>query len=229
MWKACCIKVCLNFIIDLPIDLKLRRMSNNNMELFLILFAYLLGSIPSGVVVARLMGGKDPRNSGSGNIGATNILRTLGKKAAAATLLADAAKGAIPVAIARWLLPEASSAVYLVASASILGHDFSFMLGFKGGKGVATTIGTIAILSPTVALLLLATWISVVVITRFSSAGALSAAALSPLFAFISTRNTEFALFCAAAAILLFYLHRENIKRLVEGTENRIGKSDDMN
>ena len=133
-------------------------MSNNVMELFLIFFAYLFGSIPSGVVVARLMGGKDPRSTGSGNIGATNILRTLGKRAAAATLLADAAKGAIPVVIARWLLPEASSVVYFVAGASILGHDFSFLLRFKGGKGVATTIGTIAVLSPTVALLLLATW-----------------------------------------------------------------------
>ena len=195
------------------------------MKWLLVIFAYLLGSIPSGVVVARLLGGEDPRRSGSGNIGATNVLRTLGKKAAVATLLTDVAKGVIPVVIARWLLPENSSAIYLVAAAAILGHDFSFLLRFKGGKGVATTVGTITVLSPTVALLLLGTWISVVALTRLSSAGALSAAALSPLFALFVTKNAQFALFCVAAAALMFYLHRENLKRLVAGTESRIGKS----
>lgn len=194
------------------------------MKWFLILFAYFLGSIPSGVVVARLLGAQDPRKSGSGNIGATNVLRTLGKKAAATTLIADAAKGSIPVLIAKGLLSGDSPVVYLAAAAAILGHDFSFLLRFKGGKGVATTLGTILVLSPTVALLLLGTWISVVAVTRFSSAGALSAAALSPLFAILVAKNTQFALYCVTVAALLFYLHRENIKRLVAGTESRIGQ-----
>jgi glycerol-3-phosphate acyltransferase PlsY len=198
------------------------------MKWLLVLFAYFLGSVPSGVVIARLFGGEDPRKSGSGNIGATNVLRTLGRKAAAATLLADAVKGMIPVLIAGWLLPANSSAVYFVAAAAILGHDFSFLLRFKGGKGVATTFGTMVVLSPTVALLLLGTWISVVAVTRYSSAGALSAAALSPLLALIAGNDTQFSIFCAAAASLLFYLHRENIKRLMEGTESRIGKSSDQ-
>jgi len=153
------------------------------MNWILVILAYLLGSIPSGVVVARIMGGADPRSGGSGNIGATNVLRTLGKKAAIATLAGDALKGVIPVLIARAILPDGSAVVYFVAMAAILGHDFSFLLSFKGGKGVATTFGALVALSPTVAVLCIATWLSVVVVTRYSSAGALSAASVSPLFA----------------------------------------------
>ena len=197
----------------------------SRMTWVLIIFAYLLGSIPSGIVIARLIGAEDPRKSGSGNIGATNVLRTLGKKAAAATLTADVIKGVFPVLIARWLLPAGSPAIYFVAAAAILGHDFSFLLRFKGGKGVATTLGTILVLSPTVALLLLGTWLSVITVTRYSSAGALSAAALSPLLAIVIEGNIQFTLFCVAVAVLLFYLHRENIKRLMSGTESRIGKN----
>jgi len=193
------------------------------MEWLLVPFSYLLGSLPSGVVVAKLMGKSDPRAAGSGNIGATNVLRTLGKKAAAATLLGDVAKGIIPVLIARWLMPEDSSAVYLAAGAAILGHDFSFLLHFKGGKGVATTVGALSALSPAVALLCLATWISVVAVTRYSSAGALSAAATCPLFALVITGKGNFTLFCVAAATLLWILHWKNIKQMANGTENRIG------
>ena len=192
------------------------------MNWLLVIFAYLLGSVPSGVVVARFMGETDPRSSGSGNIGATNVLRTLGKKAAVATLAGDFVKGVIPVLIAIALLPENSFFLYLTAMATILGHDFSFLLAFKGGKGVATTIGAITVLSPLVALLLLATWISVVVVTRFSSAGALTAAAMSPIFALLVVKDGRFALFCVAAAALLIYQHRENIKRLLAGTESRV-------
>ena len=194
------------------------------MEWLLVLFSYLLGSVPSGVVVARLMGGSDPRSGGSGNIGATNVLRTLGKKAAVATLAGDFIKGVVPVLIAMALLPEGSAFLYLTAMAAILGHDFSFLLVFKGGKGVATTIGAITVLSPLVALLLLATWISVVVVTRFSSAGALTAAAMSPIFALFVVKDGRFALFCVAAAALLIYQHRVNIKKLLAGTESRVGK-----
>lgn len=194
------------------------------MSWFLVIIAYLLGSVPSGLVVARLMGGGDPRTGGSGNIGATNVLRTLGKKAAVATLAGDVLKGVIPVLIARAILPADSLALYLVAGAAILGHDFSFLLAFKGGKGVATTFGTLAALSPTVGLLCLATWISVVVVTRYSSAGALSSASLSPLFALFVAKDGAFALFCVLAAGLLIFMHRENIVRLMAGTESRVGE-----
>ena len=193
------------------------------MEWLLVLFAYLLGSVPSGVVVARVMGGADPRSGGSGNIGATNVLRTLGKKAAVATLAGDFLKGIVPVLIARALIPEGSFFLYLTAMAAILGHDFSFLLAFKGGKGVATTIGAVTVLSPLVALLLVATWISVVVVTRLSSAGALTAAAMSPIFALFVVKDGRFALFCVAAAALLIYQHRVNIKKLLAGTESRVG------
>ena len=193
------------------------------MKWLLVIFAYLLGSVPSGVVVARLMGGADPRSGGSGNIGATNVLRILGKKAAVATLAGDFLKGVVPILIATALLPEGSAFLYLTAGAAILGHDFSFLLAFKGGKGVATTIGTITVLSPLVALLLLATWVSAVVVTRYSSAGALTAAAMSPVFALFVVGNGRLAFFCVAAAALLFFQHRENIKRLLDGTEGRVG------
>jgi len=193
------------------------------MNWLLVIFSYLLGSVPSGVVVARIMGGADPRSGGSGNIGATNVLRTLGKKAAMATLAGDFLKGVVPVLIAMALVQEGSVFLYLTAGAAIVGHDFSFLLAFKGGKGVATTIGALTVLSPMMALLLLATWISVVVVTRFSSAGALSAAAMSPIFALLVVKDGLLALFCVAAAALLFFQHRENIKKLIAGTESRIG------
>jgi len=195
------------------------------MEWLLVLFAYLLGSVPSGVVVARLMGGTDPRSGGSGNIGATNVLRTLGKKAAIATLAGDFLKGVIPVVIAVVLLPENSAFIYLTAGAAILGHDFSFLLAFKGGKGVATTIGTVTVLNPLIALLLLSTWVAVVVVTRYSSAGALTAAAMAPIFALFVAKDSRFALFCIFAAALLIFQHRENIRKLIAGTEGRVGNS----
>ena len=173
------------------------------------------------------MGGADPRSGGSGNIGATNVLRTLGKKAAVATLAGDFLKGVVPVLIAMALLQESSPFLYLTAMAAILGHDFSFLLVFKGGKGVATTIGTITVLSPMVALLLLATWVSVVVVTRYSSAGALTAAAMSPVFALFVVKDGRLTLFCVAAAALLIYQHRTNIRKLLAGTESRVGGKSD--
>jgi glycerol-3-phosphate acyltransferase PlsY len=192
------------------------------MPWLLIIFAYLLGSVPSGVLVARLMGGADPRSGGSGNIGATNVLRTLGKKAAVVTLAGDFLKGVIPVVMATVFLPGTSVFIYLTAAAAILGHDFSFLLAFKGGKGVATTIGTITALNPLTALLLLATWVAVVVVTRYSSAGALTAATMAPVFALFVAKDGPFTVFCLFAAALLIFLHRENIKRLVAGTEGRV-------
>ena len=194
------------------------------MEWLLVVFAYLLGSLPTGVLVARLMGGADPRSGGSGNIGATNVLRTLGKKAGAATLAGDFLKGVIPVAIAMAILPENSVFIYITAAAAILGHDFSFLLAFKGGKGVATTVGTITVLSPLIALLLLATWLAAVAVTRYSSAGALTAAAMAPVFALLVARDINLALFCVLAATLLIYLHQENIRRILDGTEGRVGE-----
>jgi glycerol-3-phosphate acyltransferase PlsY len=197
------------------------------MEWLLVIFAYLLGSVPSGILAARLVGGADPRSGGSGNIGATNVLRTLGKKAAVATLAGDFLKGVIPVVMATALLPGTSAFIYLTAAAAILGHDFSYLLAFKGGKGVATTMGAITALNPLIALLLLATWVAVVVVTRYSSAGALTAAAMAPVFALLVAKDGPFTVFCVFAAALLIFLHRENIKRLITGTESRVGEKKD--
>ena len=195
------------------------------MPYVLTVLAYLLGSIPSGVVVARLRGGIDPRQEGSGNIGATNVLRTLGPKAALMTLLGDILKGLLPVLAARLLLPPGSSWIYAVAAAAIVGHDFSFLLRFKGGKGVATTIGALLALNPAVAGMCILSWLAVVSVTRYSSAGALVAAFLSPVYAVLFTDGKGMVVFCLAAGSLLVYLHRENIGRLASGTEKRISFS----
>lgn len=198
------------------------------MEWVFIIASYLLGCLPTGVLVARVMGGPDPRLAGSGNIGTTNVLRTLGKKAAVITLLGDLAKGLIPALAARALFPDVSLVPYFAAGAAILGHDFSFLLGFKGGKGVATTFGTLLALSLPIALLSLATWLAVVFLTRYSSAGALSAAAACPLFSLFLGGPARMTLFCAAAAVLLWIQHRKNLIRIMDGTENRIQKPGSM-
>jgi len=195
-----------------------------SMTWLLVFFAYILGSVPTGIVVARLMGAADPRSAGSGNIGATNVLRTLGRKAAVLTLVGDFLKGSIPVLIAIAFVGENSPVLYFTAGAAILGHDFSFLLAFKGGKGVATTIGTITVLNPLVAILLLVVWVCVVAVTRYSSAGALSAAAASPFFALLVAGNLRLAVFCLAAGGLMVFQHRKNIKRLIDGTEGRVGE-----
>jgi len=209
-------------LVSVFLTLPLLAVSISSMKIVLIIMAYLIGSIPSGIIVARALGGIDPRSEGSGNIGATNVLRTLGKKAAVLTLVGDVLKGLLPVLLAKALLPAASPAVYLVALAAILGHDFSLFLGFRGGKGVATTVGTLVALSPHLAGLCLLTWLAVVAVTRFSSAGALVTAAISPVYALVLGGGSGLVLFCVAAALLLIVLHRENIKRLANGTEKRM-------
>lgn len=202
--------------------------SNNTMGIeyaALIILSYLIGSIPSGLIVAKMMGGSDPRESGSGNIGATNVLRTLGKKAGAYTLVGDALKGLVPVLAAMIIFPGAPLIIFLAAGGAILGHDFSIFLKFHGGKGVATTFGCMAGLNPGLAGLVLATWIVVVAVTRYSSAGAIVAALLSPVFAATVFHNLPLVFFCVAAALLLTFLHRENLKRLSDGTEKRVSQS----
>ena len=210
---------------DFSVDSIHMERSNNTMNIAyagLIVLSYLIGSIPSGVIVAKMMRGSDPRESGSGNIGATNVLRTLGRKAGAYTLAGDALKGLVPVLAAMIIFPDTPSVVFLAAGGAILGHDFSIFLKFHGGKGVATTFGCLAGLNPALAGLSLATWAVVMAVTRYSSAGAIVAAALSPIFAAAVFRNLPLTLFCAAAALLLTFLHKENLQRLADGTEKRI-------
>ena len=184
------------------------------------LAAYLLGSVPFGLVMARIFGLGDLRTIGSGNIGATNVLRTGNKLAAALTLVLDAGKGAIAVVIARSAF--ADDATQLAGFAAFLGHCFPIFLGFKGGKGVATFLGTLLALSLPLGALACLTWLATAALSRLSSLSALIAAILSPVLAVLLARS-EVALLCAVLAALVIFRHRANIERIKSGTEPRIG------
>ncbi|QXT41337.1 glycerol-3-phosphate 1-O-acyltransferase PlsY [Gymnodinialimonas ceratoperidinii] len=185
------------------------------------LLAYLLGSVPFGLVMARLFGLGDLRRVGSGNIGATNVLRTGNKPAAFLTLVLDAGKGAIAVLVARAAFGE--DAAQLAGFAAFLGHCFPVFLGFKGGKGVATFLGTLLALAWPIGLAACATWAVTAALFRISSLAALVAAALSPVMAWLLGVPTAI-VFCAALASLIFIRHHANIARLARGEEPRIGK-----
>jgi glycerol-3-phosphate acyltransferase PlsY len=187
-----------------------------------ILLAYLLGSIPFGLILVRLRTGKDVRQSGSGNIGATNVLRTTGKAWGVITLLLDAAKGAAAVLVARALLPEGSLAVYLAALAAVLGHCYPVWLRFKGGKGVATCLGVFLVLSPLAVLVAVAVFIGAAVATRTVSIGSITSAAAFPLAAWWigSLAGMQLAVILCCSAVVI-WAHRANIARIVAGRENK--------
>ncbi|MGL4668934.1 MAG: glycerol-3-phosphate 1-O-acyltransferase PlsY [Saezia sp.] len=196
-----------------------------------IVAAYLLGSVSFAVVVSRLMGIQDPRTFGSGNPGATNVLRSGSKKAAILTLLLDALKGYIPVVLAIYLTPQLGwpfCITPMVGLAAFLGHLYPVFFGFKGGKGVATAAGVLLAISPLMALAVLATWLLVAVATRYSSLASLVAAALAPafyaLFHWNSGVNVATVAAIAVMAIFLIYRHRSNIQKLIAGTESKIGQ-----
>jgi len=188
---------------------------------------YLLGSIPFGLLITRAAGLGDVRKIGSGNIGATNVLRTGRRELAAATLVLDAAKGAVAVLIARWLWP--GDPVFIAAIATFIGHCFPAWLGFKGGKGVATYIGVMLALCWPVGLIFCAVWLLIAVTRRISSLSALTAAVTSPLFAYsvalmgFQIDGTKLAATAGVLSVILIFNHRANIARLISGTEPRIG------
>jgi glycerol-3-phosphate acyltransferase PlsY len=188
--------------------------------LIVAVLGYLLGSIPFGVLITRAMGLGDLRQIGSGNIGATNVLRTGNKGAAAATLLLDAAKGGVAVLIARAMVgPDAAQVAGLTA---FLGHLYPVWLNFRGGKGVATFLGTLLALAWPVGLAACATWAVTAAITRISSLSALVAAALSPVWLLLFGYRDMVVLALLLAA-LVFVRHKANIARIHAGTEPRIG------
>ena len=189
----------------------------------LILASYLLGSISFGIVICRLMGLPDPRGHGSGNPGATNVLRSGKKLAAFLTLLGDAAKGWLPVWLAlQW--GQSVGVVCLLALAVFLGHVFPVYYGFKGGKGVATAAGILFAFSPWLGLLVMATWILAFAIWRISSLSALIAAIFSPIYAsqFFGLSLTTATV--VVLATMLLWRHQSNIKRLLSGEEGGFGK-----
>ncbi|WP_138465094.1 glycerol-3-phosphate 1-O-acyltransferase PlsY [Poseidonocella sp. HB161398] len=185
------------------------------------LCGYLLGSVPFGLVIARLFGLGDLRKIGSGNIGATNVLRTGSKPAAFLTLVLDAGKAAAAALIARALWGE--DAAQIAGAAAFFGHCFPVYLKFKGGKGVATFLGTLLALSWPVGLAACATWLATALLLRISSLSALVAAALSPLWA-LALDQGQMVLLCIVLAVLVFLRHRPNIARIVAGTEPKIGR-----
>jgi glycerol-3-phosphate acyltransferase PlsY len=183
-------------------------------------FGYLLGSIPFGMILTRLAGGPDLRATGSGNIGATNVLRTGNKKLAAATLLGDVLKGTVAVLVTAQL--AGTDAALVAALGAFLGHLFPVWLGFKGGKGVATYIGLLIGLIWPGALIFCAIWLIVAWASRYSSLAALVASALTPAALWLMDAPDKAALFLLLSA-LLWIMHRANIRRLLAGTEGKVG------
>ncbi len=192
--------------------------------LLLLVAAYLLGSIPFALVSSRLFGLQDPRSYGSGNPGATNVLRSGNKAAAAVTLIGDCVKGWVAVSIALKLgftAPEAA----LAGFAAFLGHVFTIFLRFNGGKGVATALGVLAGIDWRIALACLGAWLLIAAASRYSSAGSLGAAIVSPIAGYLLLgANPVIAVLLAMSAVLI-WRHAANIQRLLAGTEGRLGSS----
>lgn len=197
------------------------------LPLLFILAGYLLGSLPFAIIVTKLFGMADPRSYGSGNPGATNVLRSGNKLAAVLTLLGDALKGWLAVWLAQHFAGAVSgittSIIAAVGFAALLGHAFPIFIGFKGGKGVATAAGVFLGFSVWLALACIGVWLAVAVITRYSSLAAICAALAAPLFAWWLLDVPQ-AVALAGMSLLVLWRHQQNIRNLLAGTESRIGK-----
>lgn len=199
-------------------------MITKTMPLLFIALSYFLGAIPFGLIFGRMFSGIDVRTKGSGNIGATNVLRASGKKAAVLTLIADALKGLLPVLAAKLLFHDdwitAGSGI-----AAVLGHAFPVYLKFQGGKGVATSYGVILAVAPWTGLLCLIVWLSAAYLWRYSSLAALISFACYPVLTFAASTKSSHASGLLSLFIfgMIYYRHRENIKRLLIGAESKIG------
>ena len=188
---------------------------------FIALFGYLLGSIPTGLIVTKLFSNADPRLSGSGNIGATNIYRTAGQKPALVTLLADVIKGALPAWMAVWL-GLSSLWISIAGLSPVVGHIFPIFLGFKGGKGVATALGVYCIISPVSVLIEFLVFSGIVWKWRYVALGSITCAITIPiLIAFFRNDSQLYFVLSVIIAALILYRHQANISRLLQGTENK--------
>lgn len=197
---------------------------NSSSALVAVIASYLMGAVPFGLLFARIFSNIDVRNVGSGNIGATNVLRSSGKTAAGLTLLMDMLKGYIPVIAAGFFFKN-EAVTALCGAAAVLGHNFPLYLGFKGGKGVATGFGVIFGVSPLIGLACISVWLVAALIWKYSSLSALVAYATYPVLTFFFHSGSRplraLSLFMAA---MIYIRHRANIKRLVDGTEPHIGR-----
>ncbi|MGV7120645.1 glycerol-3-phosphate 1-O-acyltransferase PlsY [Sphingopyxis sp. 550A] len=195
----------------------------------LVLGGYLLGSIPFGVILTRLFGAGDLRQIGSGNIGATNVLRTGRKGLAAATLILDGAKGAVAVLLARHFVPElGADAAMIAGAAAMIGHCYPVWLKFRGGKGVATLLGLSLALAWPIGVIFALVWLGTALLSRISSLGGMAGAVAAPIAALaLALGQRSYAIGLAALAVVVLWRHRENIARLRAGTEPRIGGKKD--
>ncbi len=189
--------------------------------LLIAIWGYFLGCIPSGLLVGRLFCNIDIRQYGSKNIGTTNMFRILGPKPAALVLLADMSKGMLAVFIARYLIGS-EPALLLGGIAAIMGHNYSFFLGFKGGRGVATGLGVILVLMPEVTSVVFLVWAAIVYFTRYVSLASVVAATLVPFLTWYFSYSWAFFAFAVLAALFIIIRHKENIERLLKGTESKI-------
>ena len=197
-----------------------------------LIVAYLVGSIPTGYIFGKLLKGIDIRKHGSGNVGATNVFRVVGKTPGVIVLILDFLKGLVAVTLIPMALEKvfpqsvenASIITILLGSAAIAGHLWTCFLKFKGGKGVATTGGVMAGLAPGILLACFGVWIIVFVLSKYVSLASMTAALALPVFALISGREVGFIVFCGVLCMVGIYSHRENIKRLIQGTEKKIVK-----
>ncbi len=189
----------------------------------LVPFAYFLGSLSSAVITSRLMGLPDPREEGSKNPGATNMLRLGGKKAAIITLLGDLLKGVVPLVVAK-ALDAPYEVLAVVGLAAFIGHLYPVFFGFKGGKGAATALGVLAGYSWLVGLAALLTWLSVAYLSRISSLAALTAAALAPLYVWFLLQSPVLTVATVLMCTVLFWRHKSNIRRILRGEESKFGR-----
>ncbi len=191
------------------------------MEFLLVISSYLLGSIPTGLLLTKAFSKEDPRQIGSKNIGATNIYRAAGKTLALLTLAGDALKGLVPVSLAKyWDLSDPW--IGLAAMAAFLGHLYPIFLGFKGGKGVATALGIFLAISPLAVVIDFFLFAGVLSVWRIVSLGSLSAASFMPILLWMVTGSLPYVVVSICIGVLIFYRHRANIQRLLAGQENRI-------
>ncbi len=199
----------------------MEELFNNTNFAVLAIAAYLIGAIPFGIVVARMLGGTDPRSKGSGNIGATNVARTSGKAAGALTLLLDVVKGALPVIAVKYLFGYNDMGMAFIGLAAFSGHIFPVYLKFRGGKGVATASGVFLATIPVAFFIGAGVFFLIVMVTRYVSLGSVTSSLSVPIAAFLLGYDSWYVLLGAAVFVLISIKHVGNIQRLLSGTENR--------
>jgi len=198
-------------------------------EVLVMLFAYLLGSIPFALLVVKLVKGVDVREYGSGNVGATNAFRILGLGLGILVALLDIGKGFIAVSVARYFFADQPLLLLVAGLLAIAGHNWPIFLNFKGGKGVATSVGVLISLSPKTILVAFLVWLIIVLITQYVSLASIVAAIVIPILMYLFAQETIFIILAVLIAIFVIYRHQANIKRLLAGTENKVSLNKRVN